>query len=49
PRKILKILRNAVKLDDGKVWNVRQLSVCRREETCVESERDEKYLDECNG
>ncbi|KAJ1119706.1 hypothetical protein NDU88_007891 [Pleurodeles waltl] len=29
PRKIVKVLRNAVKLDDGRIWNVRRLSICR--------------------
>ncbi|KAJ1169360.1 hypothetical protein NDU88_001253 [Pleurodeles waltl] len=29
PRKIVKVLRNAVKLDDDRTWNVRRVSVCR--------------------
>ncbi|KAJ1200927.1 hypothetical protein NDU88_004748 [Pleurodeles waltl] len=47
PRKIVKILRNAVKLDNGKVWNVRRISICREEDTGVT--HGNESLDECSG
>ncbi|KAJ1122265.1 hypothetical protein NDU88_000761 [Pleurodeles waltl] len=46
PRKIVKILRNAVKLDDRKVWNVRRISICR--EGNIDVKRGNESLDECS-
>ncbi|KAJ1145053.1 hypothetical protein NDU88_011345 [Pleurodeles waltl] len=44
PRKIVKVLRNAVKLDDGRTWNVRRVSVCR-----TGGEQISECSGECNG
>ncbi|KAJ1137275.1 hypothetical protein NDU88_003688 [Pleurodeles waltl] len=47
PKKIVRVLRNAVKLDDGKVWNVRRVSICRGEPNVVI--QDARCREECSG